>query len=317
MRKAWAPAVKIEFDIEGHSQADGLISPFARVDPGAAGAVREAPVFERAGGALPRHLQRQGSLSQIPVAIIDKCRLFRAALASMLVKGGCRIVGSGCEIEDASVAALGPDGVVLIALRDASPRRLGDIADLAQRGIRVIVLAEQLVDAEVRAVIEAGAHGFLLRDEIGADELFKSLECVRGGGMVFPSRFSDLPGERRPHGTSSRVGQSNGDATAGASDAAGDGAPSTRRPLSGRERTILMMLAQGASNKVIARKLAISEATVKVHMKNLLRKMDVQNRTQAAVWGARYLKIGALAAALLFVADAKIGVFAPAFLLAA
>ena len=58
-------------------------------------------------------------------------------------------------------------------------------------------------------------------------------------------------------------------------------------PLSDRERTILTHLMEGASNKHIARELNIAEATVKVHVKNLLGKIRVKNRTQAAMWGMK------------------------------
>ena len=56
------------------------------------------------------------------------------------------------------------------------------------------------------------------------------------------------------------------------------------RGLSPREQEILQSLVTGASNKLIAIKLGITEATVKVHLKTLLRKIDVNNRTQAAIW---------------------------------
>ena len=56
------------------------------------------------------------------------------------------------------------------------------------------------------------------------------------------------------------------------------------RGLSPREREILQLLVTGASNKLIATRLGITEATVKVHLKTLLRKIDVNNRTQAAIW---------------------------------
>jgi two-component system nitrate/nitrite response regulator NarL len=59
--------------------------------------------------------------------------------------------------------------------------------------------------------------------------------------------------------------------------------------LSSREVEILRRLMEGESNKVIARKLAIAEATIKVHVKSVLRKVRVQNRTQAAMWAATHL----------------------------
>ena len=61
------------------------------------------------------------------------------------------------------------------------------------------------------------------------------------------------------------------------------------RGLSSRELAILRTLMEGASNKVIARTLVITEATVRVHMKAILRKLRLQNRTQAALWARNYL----------------------------
>jgi DNA-binding NarL/FixJ family response regulator len=67
-------------------------------------------------------------------------------------------------------------------------------------------------------------------------------------------------------------------------DEAENGAGHAVPSLSRRETLILRMLMQGASNKVIARNLVITESTVKVHMKAILRKLRLQNRTQAAIW---------------------------------
>jgi two-component system nitrate/nitrite response regulator NarL len=61
--------------------------------------------------------------------------------------------------------------------------------------------------------------------------------------------------------------------------------PSSSRNLSSREENILRCLTSGLSNKVIARRLSLSEATVKGHIKVIMRKINAQNRTQAAIWG--------------------------------
>ena len=61
------------------------------------------------------------------------------------------------------------------------------------------------------------------------------------------------------------------------------------KSLSGREAQILHLITQGASNKVIARDLGLAEATVKVHVKAILRKVKVSNRTQAALWAQRHV----------------------------
>jgi two-component system nitrate/nitrite response regulator NarL len=63
--------------------------------------------------------------------------------------------------------------------------------------------------------------------------------------------------------------------------------------LSGREVEILKQLMEGESNKVIAKKLGIAEATIKIHVKTILRKVRVQNRTQAALWATAHLSVPA------------------------
>ena len=75
-----------------------------------------------------------------------------------------------------------------------------------------------------------------------------------------------------------------------ASGKSGDGSPNdVVRNLSRRELAILRNLTDGASNKMIALKLVITESTVKVHMKAILRKLRLQNRTQAAIWARSHL----------------------------
>ena len=74
-----------------------------------------------------------------------------------------------------------------------------------------------------------------------------------------------------------------------AAEAANENQTSDVPSLSRREMLILRMLMQGASNKVIARNMVITESTVKVHMKAILRKLRLQNRTQAAIWARNHV----------------------------
>ena len=120
------------------------------------------------------------------------------------------------------------------------------------------------------------------------------------GEMVVHPQFAWSPAanENRAHGCAKgedRSGVSSGAAlmiqnlesrsgASGASDEAENGAGQGVPSLSRRETLILRMLMQGASNKIIARNLVITESTVKVHMKAILRKLRLQNRTQAAIW---------------------------------
>jgi DNA-binding NarL/FixJ family response regulator len=97
----------------------------------------------------------------------------------------------------------------------------------------------------------------------------------RASIQLFPPRLSDLRTPSANHGF----------------QASEQPMPGTDivRSLSRRELVILRTLTEGASNKIIARKLVITESTVKVHMKAILRKLRLQNRTQAAIWARTHL----------------------------
>jgi two-component system nitrate/nitrite response regulator NarL len=140
---------------------------------------------------------------------------------------------------------------------------------------KVVVLANHFEMAEMMSSLDAGAHGYCLAT-IGCDALVKSLELVMLGETVFPSALflSNLGSFARSRETIEapiRIARP---------------IPSDRqaRNLSSREAEILRCLMQGAPNKVIARELDVAEATVKVHVKAILRKIQVSNRTQAAIW---------------------------------
>ena len=106
-----------------------------------------------------------------------------------------------------------------------------------------------------------------------SEALSRSIELVMLGQQIFPTQAAlALVGNR-----------SSGPAYAG--NALPSETTLRTRGVSGREGEILRSLLSGHSNKMIARQLGISEATVKVHLKAVMRKINAQNRTQAAVWG--------------------------------
>ena len=144
---------------------------------------------------------------------------------------------------------------------------------------RVVVLADRFDFSAVMAARHAGADGFCLTTA-RHDVLIHSLELVMLGEVIVPSdlllaivgdvtRNIDGPRRRGPEHL--------------------NGIPPEGRPLSCREIEILGWLKEGAPNKVIARKLNVAEATVKVHVKAILRKIGAGNRTQAAIWAADHL----------------------------
>jgi two-component system, NarL family, nitrate/nitrite response regulator NarL len=124
-----------------------------------------------------------------------------------------------------------------------------------------VVLANNFVVDALRDAMNAGADGYLMKD-VSPEALLQSLELVMLGEKVFPTNLAAM--------------LLNLDSTPSPMNSI--------RGLSPREQEILQALVTGASNKLIAIKLGITEATVKVHLKTLLRKIDVNNRTQAAIW---------------------------------
>ena len=169
----------------------------------------------------------------------------------------------------------------------------------ANRRVKAVIMAGSQKPEDIVAVLKAGACGYV-RQDIGGETLLKALELIAHGELIVhpqlvPSETADtngraadnldegaayLPTIGRPVLTlPSQPRLASAGAKLEESDATSD-VPS----LSRREMLILRMLMQGASNKTIALKLVITELTVKVHMKSILRKLRLQNRTQAAIW---------------------------------
>jgi two-component system nitrate/nitrite response regulator NarL len=134
---------------------------------------------------------------------------------------------------------------------------------------KVIVLTEWTSQALLEGTLRSGAAGFLSND-ISVAALLYSIEIVLLGERIIP-RMLPLGPMKMPSGSE-------------LSRSASFGRLEPTIPLSGREEQILHCLVDGMSNKQIARALDMTEATVKVHLKALLRKLQVQNRTQAAIW---------------------------------
>ena len=127
--------------------------------------------------------------------------------------------------------------------------------------------------------IRAGAHGYFISD-ITCEKFVRSVSLVMMGETIIPAALIKL----KLDASGSRLAEAANDLNNGKhiSLAAED---ETASLLSPREREILRCISEGASNKCIARKIDMTEATVKSHVKAILRKISVENRTQAAIWG--------------------------------
>src|SRR6185437_16005755 len=179
---------------------------------------------------------------------------------------------------------------------DATTQDLLRRLTAAAPGVKPVILAACHAPGDVSAALRAGACGFLCQD-ISAEQLLKSLELIACGqavlhrdcrlGQPAPNSANDAGEE---HGSCHTRGFAADDRPIeAATTPAGSSAAEVTHALSRRELLILRMLTEGASNKVIALKMVITESTVKVHMKSILRKLRLQNRTQAAMWARNHV----------------------------
>jgi len=206
----------------------------------------------------------------IDIALVGRNTIVREVLEFILSENEFCVTSSVVKVEDLDLVA-SDQMLILIVLVDGHPADFDakSIAALHERNpaVRTVLLATEFDFGMVRHAFQVGVSGYLV-NEIDCDRLIGLLHLVAMGEKVFPSQLAD---ELADHvGAGQHLGN----------------APSIHSAnLSPREIEILSCLIMGLPNKVISRRLMISEATVKVHVKAVLRKLHVMNRTQAAIWG--------------------------------
>lgn len=204
----------------------------------------------------------------IRILIADDHAVVRQGLRTFLdLQEEIDVVGEAVDGEDAidSVERLAPD-VVLMDLVMPGLGGIEAIRRIRERhpSTRVIVLTSFLEDEKVFPAVRAGAAGYLLKD-VQPEELVRAIQIVHDGqALLHPAVAARLMEEVaqcdvRP-------------------------APDVLTP---REREVLASLARGLSNKAIAREFGVAEKTVKTHVSNILGKLGVADRTQAALWAVR------------------------------
>lgn len=208
----------------------------------------------------------------IRVLVVDDHPIVRGGIAALVdEEPGLELVGEASDGETAVriAPALRPD-VVLMDLRmpdmggSAATERLLE-ADAAPR---VLILTTYETDDEILAAIEAGASGYLLKDA-PADDIVEAISRVAAGEVALaPKIAAKLVAQTR---------------AAHAAEAAASSAASAGPALSGRERDVLALVAQGCSNGEAARRLFIGEATVKTHLAKAYEKLGVRDRTSAVL----------------------------------
>ncbi len=225
----------------------------------------------------------QGLLQQVSAILICENSLVRAGIRHIL-DGTPFIVAE--ELEDSSGRLAPPDAApALYIIHDIhSADALAEmVADLKAQCLsaRVVVLADHVDPTTMMRALQAGMNG-LCSTRMGRDALIKVLELVMLGETFIPSAFILTTLNELPQAHENRSSMTS--SLRSASDTA-----TKAHKLSSREVEILEHLMEGESNKVIARKLAIAEATIKVHVKSVLRKVRATNRTQAAMWATAHL----------------------------
>lgn len=252
------------------------------------------------GSGLARRPGSTG-MKQISIAVVGSNRLFREGIEYLLRKPSFAVVAIGKTLAEAldDPDRAGTPNLVICDL-DAEGRAEAQIASFQEHrakmpGLRFVLLAEVVDPALLRWAMVSGVDALLSKD-ISVEVLRRSLELVVLGQQLFPALLAQPPAEdteATPLADLIRFRPANAAAPALVIklDQAKPAAPALtslgqqrRIVLSERERQILHCLVKGSSNKAIARDLKIAEATVKVHIKGLLRKIGANNRTQAAVW---------------------------------
>jgi DNA-binding NarL/FixJ family response regulator len=237
-----------------------LFRSIARKDDGPRGVYRAIQVSEL----------EHAEVSSTRVVIADDHPLFRAGVRERLEKhaSGIEVVGEASDGEEAYelVGRLKPDVVLL----DISMPNLNGIE--ATRKIKtewpevgVLILTVYDDEQYIYALIDAGAAGYLLKTT-DASELGDAVQRIRQGEAVLSPAITEKVLKRVIEGGGVRPVSS---------------------PLSEREREVLRLAARGASNKLIAHELQLSERTVHSHMRNIFSKLAVASRTEAVMLGVR------------------------------
>jgi DNA-binding NarL/FixJ family response regulator len=204
----------------------------------------------------------------ITVLIADDHPVVRQGLAVLLdVQDDIELVG---EASDGPAAVrltmqLAPD-VLLLDLKLPGLDGMGVLAELRAHGTlsRVLILTSAAGPTGPALALQAGAAGFLYKD-VDPDALVRAIRSVHDGHTVLAPGAAGLVAAR-PGGDSRGIGA-----------------------LTGREREVLALLADGRSNREIARLLTVSEKTVKTHVSAILAKLGVADRTQAALLAVRHV----------------------------
>ncbi|MFJ8161614.1 response regulator [Streptomyces sp. NPDC096136] len=207
---------------------------------------------------------------RIRVLLVDDHQVVRRGLRTFLeVQEDIEVVGEAADGAEGTARAeeLRPDVILMDVTMPGTDgiealRRLRDLGNPA----RVLIVTSFTEQRTVVPALRAGAAGYLYKD-IDPDALAGAIRSVHAGHVLLQPEVAE--------------------ALLAAQD--DQGAPAGRPgSLTDREREVLGLIADGRSNREIARALVLSEKTVKTHVSNILMKLDLSDRTQAALWAVRH-----------------------------
>lgn len=217
----------------------------------------------------------------VRLLVVDDHTLFRRGLTALLARDPqVQVIGDAADAGEALRRAqeLQPDVILLdnhlpgVNGVDALPA-LRDVAPAAH----ILMLTVSEDERDLAAALRGGAAGYLLKTTEGDALVAAILRAMEGDSIIAPEMMSKLVAAYR-----GATGSVAGDALVAAAGAANE-MPAAIASLSPREREVLLCIANGASNKEIARQYGIAETTVKIHVQHVLRKLNVSSRVHAAV----------------------------------
>jgi two-component system, NarL family, nitrate/nitrite response regulator NarL len=231
-------------------------------------------------------------MPSIVCVVVHPSRIVREGLTSMLARSPFEPACTASSTEDVPSTIAGPGEQVLVLIGVRKGSDLAEALSAAKAGFphaHLVVFGDSGKRDLVTAALELGATSFV-DENIATSALVKELELVALGEPVISVYIlKQLLGSAvevpQPANTQEEAQQKPPLCAVEVPQPANTQGQAEQKPrLSNREAAILNALIEGASNKLIAYQLKITEATVKVHVKGILRKIRVKNRTQAAIW---------------------------------